>query len=369
MSKRYLVLSDIHLGHKRTPTTEIIDHLYKWLEDNKELVIQQDAIFIAGDLFDNLLEWASEDAIESSAFMNNLAKFCCRNDIALRILEGTPSHDWKQNKAIANNINDLEIPIDFKYIDKLHIEYMDKLEMYVLYVPDEWRPDPEDTYKEVLKLMDELGIDKVDIAIMHGQFGYQIPQAPDSIPKHNEEKYLNIVKHWINIGHIHTHSVYERIVAQGSFDRLSHNEEGPKGATFMTVGEEDTYLFKENPYAKVYKTVKIKLTDITDIMAKLDKVASKLPPYSHLRILVPRGSPVLTNIKDIELRYPLLNIKATTDKKEDTKEYILNTTMFDIEVNNISITPSSIKEQIREELGDKLNDYTSVFDEVMNSVI
>ena len=57
-------------------------------------------------------------------------------NIILRILEGTPSHDWKQSKLFIH-LNDLtKAGTDVKYIDSLSIEYIDKFGINVLY-PDE----------------------------------------------------------------------------------------------------------------------------------------------------------------------------------------------------------------------------------------
>ena len=94
------------------------------------------------------------------------------------------------------------------------------------------------------------GLTKVDYAVMHGQFDYQLPKHITGMPRHDSQKYLDIVKHYIFIGHIHTHSVYDRIIAQGSFDRLTHGQEEPKGYVVSIVDDEEKISSLRNTYAR-----------------------------------------------------------------------------------------------------------------------
>ena len=100
--------------------------------------------------------------------------------------------------------------------------------------------------------------EEVDIAIMHGQFHYQFPRIKlDS--SHDEQEYLNMVKHYIHIGHIHTHSSYDRIIAQGSFDRIAHGEEENKGCVVAKIDttnrENDEWMFLVNDKAMRFITL------------------------------------------------------------------------------------------------------------------
>ena len=77
----------------------------------------------------------------------------------------------------------------------------------------------------------------------------------------------------IFIGHVHKSSQYGRIIAQGSFDRLSHGEEDPKGhmrATRKTDGTHDI-VFIENKKAKKYITISCLYLPIEDAISKIDK--------------------------------------------------------------------------------------------------
>ena len=129
----------------------------------------------------------------------------------------------------------------------------------MLYVPDKCRPTAEAVARDVQALFDEQGVEQVDIGMMHGMFKYQLGTIPMNNQVHEERFYLDKVKNFISIGHVHTYSTYERIVAQGSFDRLTHGQEEPKGAVLFTrVDGEWSYRFVENTKAKKYVDLEVK---------------------------------------------------------------------------------------------------------------
>lgn len=349
----YLVISDIHLGNKRNTTKDICTNLNKFFNNytSNTILSKLDIIFIGGDLFDVLLQFNSDDVYESISFLFKLMKFCANNDIKLRILEGTPSHDWKQSK-IANVLKSHSIDnLDFKYIDSLSIEYMDSLGINVLYVPDEWTDSADKTYLQVCKLLEESGLQQVDIAMMHGLFNYQLKDMPNMSIKHDEHNYLSIVKYFINIGHIHTFSFYERILAQGSFDRISHNEEEPKGGTICNIFKngEMNYNFIENKYAKIFKTIELKTNDLEKNKKKLNKLLVGLPLDSYIRIKAKKDNPIYSSLEEIKLQYPEFNFTKKSIEDDSGDKTILSYVMevykpITINKDNIEIT---LTDQIR----------------------
>ena len=101
-------------------------------------------ISLAGDVFDTLLELNSDDVREIKYWVSSLLKFCAAHDITLRVLEGTPSHDWTQSSTFITTANILNLDnLDLKYIDKVEIEYIEKYNIHVLYIPDEINPTTE----------------------------------------------------------------------------------------------------------------------------------------------------------------------------------------------------------------------------------
>ena len=356
----YLVLSDIHLRHNINKTENIINNLQLYIKDNYKEFSKLDMICIAGDVFDKLLVSSSIDFILSTEWLTELIVFCKQHDIILRILEGTPSHDRNQSKVITSIIKKLNIELDYKYIDTLYIEHHNRLGIDILYIPDEYKHKAEDTYKEVLELLTERKLKKVDIAFIHGQFHYQLPMVKlDS--SHNMEDYLNIVKYYISVGHIHTPSVYERIIAQGSFDRLAHNEEEDKGGVMITLTEkESTFKFVYNKNAMIFKTYRFDKESIEEITNILDKDLKKMKDKSNIRIISNSEEFLSSNIKDLRLRYPNINIKIEKSKNKEenkfniieelpkietfsiTKDNILD--LITLELNKYNLTEKEIKE-------------------------
>lgn len=356
----YLVLSDIHLGHNINTTENIINNLQLYFKDNYKEFSKLDMICIAGDVFDKLLVSSSIDFILSTEWLTELIVFCKQHDIILRILEGTPSHDRNQSKVITSIIKKLNIELDYKYIDTLYIEHHNRLGIDILYIPDEYKHKAEDTYKEVLELLTERKLKKVDIAFIHGQFHYQLPMVKlDS--SHNMEDYLNIVKYYISVGHIHTPSVYERIIAQGSFDRLAHNEEEDKGGVMITLTEkESSFKFVYNKNAMIFKTYRFDKESIEEITNILDKDLKKMKDKSNIRIISNSEEFLSNNIKDLRLRYPNVNIKIEKSKNKEenkfniieelpkietfsiTKDNILD--LITLELNKYNLTEKEIKE-------------------------
>jgi len=340
----YIVISDIHLGHNKTHTEKIVENLKKYFKDNHQVFKKLDIIFIAGDIFDKLLTNGGEDHIRSMEWLTLLAMYCKHNDIKLRILEGTRSHDWNQSGVIAAMLNKLNMSIDFKYIDVLAIEEMADIDLSILYVPDEWNHAGSDTYTEVLELLKEHKLNKVDICIMHGQFNYQLPMISLE-SSHDEDNYLDITNYYISIGHIHKHSVNGRILAQGSFDRLSHGEEEPKGAMWIHINKLTNHMefrFIENKYAVLYKTFNYETVNDTEIKKMMDRDISKLPHDTHVRLMINKDSLINKNKKEIKSLYPYLNI--TIEATENTgiknaKIDLVNTPIIDsfhITKNNIT---------------------------------
>lgn len=339
---KILEFSDVHLGHNKCPTLHIVENLTKNIINFPNLG-DVDIIFIAGDFFDRLLTLPDPDVDIIKFWINKLLYRCKELDIVLRVLEGTPSHDWKQSKQFANIDKMASMGCDVKFVETLCIETIDKFGIDVLYVPDEWRPENDDTWIEVKNLLNEKGIDSVDFAVMHGSFTYQLPPHVRA-PIHDEERYLSIVRGLVFIGHIHKHSTYERIISAGSFDRLAHNEEEDKGFVLAEVSKGYDYKvqFHVNEEALTFKTIKCGDMDLDTNLIRIGEIVSKLRPGSHVRISADETNPILTNIDELRKSYPLIHFTSKKEKdKEKIKEVLLD---FEVKYEPINITSSNIKE-------------------------
>ena len=371
----YLVISDIHLGHRKNPISNIARNLLEYL--NKVILAYKlDLVFIAGDTFDRPLELRSEEAQEAITCLYEIIKLLSKHKIKLRVLEGTPSHDWKCSSYFVHLANISNLPIDLRYIKSLSVEVIEDLNLSVLYVPDEWHPDTNETFKQAKELVLSKGLSQVDIALMHGCFNYQLPSAAKNIPRHNEHDYLSLVKYYINIGHVHVYSVYERIIAQGSTDRLAHSEESPKGGVVVSIDKDNEphYTFIENENAMIFKTINITSNNLDVNLNKIKKVISNLPIHSHVRIRANKNNSILLAYAELKNQYPLVNLtKITIEDEEIQNSKVLideveqDTTYIPITLdrdNIIELVTSNIKN--RENLSDtEVNQLHSQLKEVV----
>lgn len=367
MEIKYLVISDVHLGHPRNKTHEILkslDIFFNYFSNYSDL----DILFIAGDLFDGLIDNYTAEYQDIVMWIHRLMLFCSRNNIKLRVLEGTPSHDWGQCAIFDTLYKVSDIKLDLKYITEIHIEHMEDYNVDILYVPDEATESPDITYNQVSNLLNDNNIDKVDISIMHGMFGYQIPQIK-SMQAHDEQKYLDITRYYIHIGHVHIHSEYDRIIAEGSFDRLAHNEEEDKGAVLATINTSTNYMkydFIVNRNSKIFKTISItRCKDLDSAIVRLDKEIFKLPLDSYVRIKSPKDSIIYQGFDELKKRYVDYNLSKKSDDEKDTLHVTLDANLDDIEYKSITITSSNIYSLIQNEVvtiadKDKLNSYIKV---------
>jgi hypothetical protein len=321
---RIVSVSDIHLLHKNNKTEYIISNLNKYL-CNDELLSKTDLLIFAGDVFDGPVAFSNEDIGLVNIWVAKLLHKCKRYNVCLRVLEGTPSHDMGQSK-IFTNINQIlfkgESGVDLQYVKTLSVEYIERFGINVLYVPDEWNHDNHDTYIEVKQILKTKGLDKVDFAVMHGQFEYQLADVVKKHVKHDSALYLEMVKHLIFIGHIHKYSSMDRIYSHGSFDRLAHNEEEAKGFIYATVFKDGNYNceFIENKTARIYKTVKCHSQDIEANMKRIEKVVSKLPSDSFIRIMADQTNPIMSASETLKQRWINLNWSFTKAKENDKKD-------------------------------------------------
>lgn len=318
---KYIVVSDIHLGHTNTPSEHIVQNLIKYIlsQNNKEL----DVIFIAGDLFDKLLDLNNYSVNPILEFIHKLVTYCSANNILLRVLEGTPSHDWQQSKLILKINELLEKPADVKYFCILDVEYISSISKWVLYIPDEWSHSHQEIEKQIQDKLKQNQITKVDIAILHGQFTYQLKVKNTESFHYKEDYFLSLVSGFIHVGHYHTHTTFDRIIANGSFDRLAHGEEEDKGYVKVI---DSSYLFIPNTNSYTYRTINV---NQNTTVQTLDSRIYKLPKYSYIRLVMSIDHPLSHQMNELKVRYNEYHVKKTN--KQELSEssnvtYILDDT-------------------------------------------
>lgn len=300
-------LSDVHLGHHVNHAYLIIANLLKAFKDDAHTAAL-DIIFIAGDLYDRLLSLPHADVQVIDRWMISFLRLCVKHDILIRVLEGTPSHDWRQSERMVSLNEDHAIGAKLHYVKTLEVEYIPEIERHVLYIPDQFTDSTDKTLGLAQEALRAKGLEKVDLAIMHGHFDVQVPDIPD-IPKHSAEAYLAMVNELIFIGHDHRFFIHERIIAQGSFDRLAHGEEADKGHVRAELMGDGTFKadFVVNEGALKFVSVDVQNLSAEESLLKIKPVANALPEGSHIRLLVDLKHPLIKNTSVLYRAWPLLN--------------------------------------------------------------
>lgn len=325
------VVSDIHLGHKRNPTRAIVKNLVEAFPDNAETAAL-DIIFLAGDVFDGLLTCPSDDAAEADIWIAHLLKLCKKHDILLRVLNGTNSHDFNQSERFITLNNIAEVQADLFYAKDLCIEYIERFGINVLYVPDEWEGSTEKALEQVKELMRAKGLVQVDFAIMHGQFEFQLPPFIKA-QKHSSEEYLKLVRELIFIGHVHTYSTNERIIAQGSFDRLSHGEEEPKGHVRAKIRPNGDYeiRFIENKSAMTFQSIDCTDLDLEDTLKKIAREVGNRTDNIFVRIIGDSDNPIFGSMNTLVQRYPFITWSKLIKEKNEEEKILSDDTEVDFQ--------------------------------------
>lgn len=362
-------LSDLHMLHRRTPTTKILSNLDTSIMEDPEMA-ELDILFIAGDVFDDLATLANESIWEVKIWIARFLKWAKKNNIILRILEGTPSHDWKQSHLFLV-INEIaEIGADIKHVKELSIEYIELIGITVLYVPDEWGP-PDTTKSQVKDLLKAKGLEQVDIAVMHGQFPHQLPSHVTA-PTHDPEFYLSITRFLTFIGHVHLRSKYDRILAQGSHDRVAHGEEDPKGFFKFEIdldSGEYFVTFVENKGAQRYVTISCVGMDLDDTLKQINERVAELPELSFVRVEADADNPVFANMDVLIRKWPMqtwskLPRKEEKEVAEDLENEELLYTPLLITRDNVSglFTPRLVKAGLQ---GEQLDIAAAILKELL----
>lgn len=346
-------LSDIHFNHPNTPTEFIIRNINRYVFPDTPETRALDIIFIGGDVTDSLMDFASNNAVAFRKWVSEFLRYCAKHDIMVRIIEGTPLHDWGQSIIFVEENENHEIGCDLKYFTDISIEHIARYNIDVLYIPDEARPTTHITWNVVQQLLLENGLEKVDFAIMHGAFGYQLPNIEEIKDKiHDEEKYCSIVRHYIFIGHVHQHRPNGKIIPNGSTDRLRHGEEDIKGHVRLNKGE---ITFIPNLGAMRYITLEVPGMSADEIMDLVEKRLAGNDDIFQIRLLANTGDVAFGITKRLTSMYPHGRFDvANIDKASKKRERI---TMRETKVSNLpTLTKGNLLEEWCKEILDAAPD-------------
>jgi DNA repair exonuclease SbcCD nuclease subunit len=155
-----LFITDLHYG--ASDDKKLTDELYNiFLSKAKKDKHDLDFIVVGGDIFHRKFSFNHKTARLAIDFIYDLAQLCLDNNISLRILKGTQTHDYQQ----LDNFKYLERKGDIKIINKVHAEEM-RENFVVLHMPEEYMSDYHEYYKEYFEEVDEET--KYDMIFAHG---------------------------------------------------------------------------------------------------------------------------------------------------------------------------------------------------------
>lgn len=372
-AKRLLFVSDNHLGNKSTPTSMMIDSLNATVT-NHHVMYSADAIIFCGDLFDRLLNLPLAGVSEIHEWFISLLYLAKDTKCAIRILEGTPSHDWKQSKLLCKLNDFFKLGADVQYIEELSIVEDQTLGLTIGYIPDEWRETHKQTTDEFKELMLTRGIRKVDYMVMHGMFEFQIPKV--NIPTFTANDWCEIVNYNILIGHDHNHKTFRNIIVPGSHNRLSMNEEANKGYVISDIfNGEVTNTFIINPFAKRYDTLDLTGLPVHDALSIVkEKLTELKEAESKLRLRIDEESTIQSAINEFKQKYTLVTIvyeKTKRKKALEDMEEIFTASRDVININASNVADMIIREicsQSKVDLLDSENAVRYELNEILDMV-
>lgn len=347
------VTGDVHLEHRRVPTERILQTIDR--EFNDSFLSNLDVLVINGDLFDRKRYFQGDGVDSILIWMINLLKRCAKFGVALRVLEGTPSHDNKQPKRfmlLNEHLGDKKA--DVKYYEAITIDNLidtkKSRELFgrlpVLYIPDEMNHDSSVTWRQVKESLRLEGIEQVIFSFIHGMFTYQEPIRTQT--SHVEENYESITESAIVVNHWHLPSKSGKITAPGSMERLRHNEEETKGFYFASLKKDRTLdeFFIINPTATVFEKIDCRELNFNQVVEELDK-RSGYEENSYFRLICNRYDEIYYGLPTLIKRYPLFNIDAQSESNNEL-DTINEATLLTSEIT--AIRPDTIYGLIQERI-------------------
>jgi hypothetical protein len=347
--------SDFHLGSNTTPIEYIVESLDR-LMTNDKVYSENELIIFAGDILHRLLTHPSKEAKMSRDWMTRAIDLGIKHHTTILSLEGTPMHDWKQSKFMQEFNNTREQPADFHYAERVTIEYIESLDIHVLFVPDEAHDNCKLTEIAVMEQLKLHGIEQVDLTIIHGQFPHHFPPhvRDKGMDFHDPDFYLGITRHFIFCGHIHTHGIYKRIVTHGSIERLDHGYESPKGVVGFELHLDDPSKsrcwFIENKGAMTYRTIKIGDVGLEEAITQVREEACRYSDGSHLRISAKANHPITALLREFKREFPMFHWTMHRDKDKGKKTKVDEVATPRVVRSNVMITSDNIKELLSEKL-------------------
>jgi len=227
-------LPDIHIGNGKASPQKIHDDFEEFVYPNLNDI---QMLVIGGDFFHTMLNMNCDAGVMAARIIDELIILARQQQFYIRVIRGTFSHDRLQNRFWEIRSDSQELLDDrplVKVATSISTEIFPKWDLSLLYCPDD--QPTSDLTGTLVNYITGQGLDKVDIVCSHGYYEHLLPGNMDHIPN-NMVKWSvlsNYVRGCVLNGHVHFHSVHDRVVSGGSFERFVHGEEEDKGFYIVT---------------------------------------------------------------------------------------------------------------------------------------
>lgn len=354
-----LNLSDVHLGHRRLDPEIMCHKLWAFIEPKLEGI---NLLVLEGDLFDTAVGFSDTASRYILGFLIKLLKKCEALDITVRLLLGTFSHDRRQIINVVAIHESLGLTNNLRYFDTVSVEYIEKFDMKVAYIPDNVPYESsEAVIADIYDKMEVMGWETLDYIYIHGYFDHVLPNTNHGVKVVFREDQFSFIDRFVVVGHVHQHSMRGKIIYNGSTERLAHNEEEAKGIVLIDDKvTEASITFIENTSATKFVTFDYSdKTSEENIIEDFRQSLEALPDKEviYVRIIHPSGEIRQALGSYLKNNYPLVQYSHSkgSETKVNRNEEIL---IPKEKMSTGDITPHNLPELVYTYISTKNKDST-----------
>lgn len=278
---KVMTINDLHFGIDDTPRLYSELHIFK----EKLAEYKPDILIFVGDYFDSKLSFTDNQSYYAMMFFNEVMMICKENNIIVRMVQGTRSHDLNQLQAFKSHERDKKV--NFRIIEALSDEEL--LGLKILYIPEEY-PEDREFYEEFFKQHQG----EYDLVAMHGTaecveggeiMAKSVAGRKNVAPVFTVDELLGLLtkRGFVSSGHIHQRSNYKnKILYSGAYTRWRFDDTSDRGFTYFEFEDDSSkFEFILNSEAPEFKTIRLSesLIDpnmpVQDLQKMLDEEVGK----------------------------------------------------------------------------------------------
>jgi hypothetical protein len=283
-------------------------------------------VAVTGDWWDKKLDMNDARAKLGVSIMIDIMNRCIQHGKQLVVLRGTYSHDLNQ----LNVFEEFSALYDkFRLVNTVQEIKFGPLR--TLCIPEEYPQDSDEYYAEFFSK-------KYDLVLGHGFFDFNCFDSSESektipqMPVFEADLFCKLAPLTI-FGHDHMHRSYlDRIWYNGSFSRLCHGEEYPKGFLYVEWDKKKPDVhFIENELAPKYITV------LLDALLKKKKLEFNFE--NAVRVIEDAKKRLQAHDLKVKITEDLTRSSRST--VELLKNYFANLSGFRVEAGRVTVSRNS----------------------------